>query len=136
VKIAVPLADDPHPRDGGDRLLESSKRLIGGLSKAIGSMRCTGSSARVETQFGESGLDVSRPSSTPRFSGFLAKALKTPSATTGASTQAAIEKRIMPFQERFMMTVSHLTVSLEQRGLDILAELRLTGIVPKPCLIA
>jgi hypothetical protein len=31
------------------------------------------------------------------------------------------------------MTVSHLNVSLEQRGLDILAELRLTGIVPRPC---
>ena len=42
----------------------------------------------------------------------------------------------MRFQERFMMAVSHLTVSLEQRGLDILAELRLTGIVPKPYLTA
>src|SRR3954452_1085892 len=99
-------------------------------------MRCTGSAALVETQFGESGQGVSRPSTTPRFSGFLAKALKTPSETTGASTQAAIEKRITRFQERFMMTVSHLTVSLEQRGLDILAELRLTGIVPKLCLTA
>ena len=51
---------------------------------------------------------------TPKFSGFLAKALKTPSDTAGATTQTAMETRITRFQERFKMAPLHLFVSLEE----------------------